>query len=58
MTIQELRNSVDMSKYRLAKLIGVAYITVLNWERGIYKPSKDSTAKLKELFKVDKIDNA
>ena len=50
MNIKQLRESKLMSRYRLAKEMGVAYQTVTFWEEGRYKPNAENVKKLEEIF--------
>ena len=53
MNIKEHREKLGISKYRLAKMLDVAYITIMNWEEGRYKPNTENERKLKEIFGDD-----
>lgn len=47
-----------MTKYRLAKLSGLAYSTLSNWQRGTWKPSDSKAmlvAEILNLFEPQKI---
>lgn len=48
--IKEFRKKAGLSKYALAKKLGIAWLTVLMWERNIYKPNKENQLKLKFLM--------
>lgn len=40
-----------MTKWRIAKEVGVSWQAVHAWERGISKPTKENQNKLDELYK-------
>lgn len=48
--ILELRAAMNISQEDLAKLLGVAVVTVSRWENGHSKPNKVIQVKLKRLF--------
>jgi DNA-binding XRE family transcriptional regulator len=39
---KKLLSKKSITKYRLSKLTGISWQTLLYWERGIYKPSEKS----------------
>lgn len=45
-----------LSKYRLAKLVGVSWNTVHMWEKGFYIPKETYKAKLKDILQKKKND--
>ena len=47
--IKTLREEKQISKYRLAKILGVSWNTIYLWERGVFKPKKIYQKKLEEL---------
>lgn len=48
--IPELRAAMNISQEDLARLLGVASVTVSRWENGHVNPKKIIQVKLKKLF--------
>ena len=48
--IPELRAAMNVSQEELAKILGVALVTVSRWENGHVKPTKIIKVKLEKLF--------
>ncbi len=49
--IPELRAAMNLSQEDLAKLLGVAAVSISRWENGHSKPTKIVKVKLEKLFK-------
>ena len=49
--IPELRAAMNLSQEDLAKLLGVAVVSISRWENGHSKPTKIVKVKLDKLFK-------
>lgn len=49
--IPELRAAMNLSQEDLAKLLGVAAVSISRWENGHSKPTKIVKVKLDKLFK-------
>jgi len=52
MRIKELREKKGLTQRQVAKELGVAASTVLNWENGIFEPGIAELIKLADLFQV------
>ena len=48
--LKELRQTLGLSKTRLAESLGVGRDTIRRWENGTYSPQKRFRKKLKDLF--------
>lgn len=44
-----------LSKWAIAKLLGVSWRTVHHWERGFFMPTEDNLQKLNNLVKEKEI---
>lgn len=44
-----------VSKYKIAKKVGVSWNTVQLWHKGIYQPRVEHLEKLKELLNEEKV---
>lgn len=49
--LQEILSSKEMSKYRLARIIGVRWATLHLWIKGVYSPSEENQVKIDYLYK-------
>lgn len=50
-----LREKMLVTQTELAKLLGVAYVTVNRYENGIHEPTMKIKRKLMKLFKENKV---
>ncbi len=48
--IPELRAAMNVSQEDLAKVLGVASVSISRWENGHTKPTKITQVKIKKLF--------
>ena len=51
--IQTYREARGTSRSWLARKIGVSRMTIVNWEKGVYKPKKDKAKALGEELGFD-----
>lgn len=48
--IKDVRKRLNLSKYKLASILGVSWNTVHSWEKGEYEPTKKRLAQLLKLL--------
>lgn len=51
--LKYLRSYLKISQRRLAAMIGVSYVTVCRWEKGVFKISPLARNKIKSMLKQD-----
>lgn len=51
-TLTELRQKIRMNKKEFAQAIGVHYLTVSRWERGVMIPRMEHIRLIEEKYKV------
>lgn len=54
--IKTLRKRMLITQTELAKLIGVAFVSVNRWENGAYEPTMKAKRKIAPLFKEHNIE--
>lgn len=57
MNIKELREKLKLTQEEFAQKIGVSWVTISNWERGLFNPSRLAIEKIKQLLSASKIKN-
>lgn len=48
--IQKLRKQLGVSQERFAKMLGVSFMTVNRWEKGLFTPSPMAEEKLDQIL--------